>query len=184
MIYRFLAQEERRTIVNINRDFDLTNPPKAVWTKDWEWIYDFPDIKRNLALSIKSAIFRLSLWLIKFLGGKVKSAQPEYAYSVNYVDIDTERIQEAIMRKLSESQMNRLGRDELMIIVGAREFHELQRLNDNFTFMLDLRYGERHGERSNIYMLGVPVVVLVDFVGLAIVPDFKGDRIKRLISRY
>jgi len=132
MRYRFYLSRELRRVILPLRDFDIVSPPKPEWVPNWEFVYDFPDIRKNLALHVRLLMFHLAMWFIRKIGGKVLVPIPEYETTVDYVDVCTQKISDAIMLKLDEYHKQRAAREDIMIVVGASDFREISRVNEDF----------------------------------------------------
>ena len=186
MRYRFYLSRELRRVILPLRDFDIVSPPKPEWVPNWEFVYDFPDIRKNLALHVRLWMFHFAMWFIQKIGGKVSPPTPEYETTVDYVDVCTQKISDAIMLKLDEYHKQRAAREDIMIVVGASDFKEIPRIDEDFQFVMEIRYAQKVEDRNRLrtdyYLCGVPVFVLRDFDGIAVMPDFSKQTVRKLID--
>jgi len=191
MIYRFTLGNEIRQLVRVPAIFEITAiPARGRWPHNWEWTYDFPDLWRDIGWELRRLLFLVAAWAVRKSGAVVRKGQPEYSYKVSYAEVNTDRVTDAIFKKLSEYQRQELY-EGAMILVGPGEFRELISLDDrNYPalFSVQQKYGFATPKRSpdelynvRYYLCDIPVVYLPDFVGIAVVPDFAKLARKRAI---
>lgn len=178
MNYRFFMQERIDVLIPKDHAWELSHIPKrGSWPIDWEWSYDFPDVWRELRKDAVYCLYRLSLSVLRFTGVNISEPIPEYNRKIEQVSVTTENLVRALRDKLTEREINYSVQRKMMIIIGQREFHELRsQPSTDFmfhtTFMMSQERQEEYGgPKINTYFCGVPVLVLGDFVGVAIVPD-------------
>lgn len=184
MRYRFYFEKIDRFLARIPNEYELNNLPKrGVWPRNWEWTYDTPDFWRNLRADIRHFLAHLCLRMLKRLGVSVDLGLPAYTEKVSYIDVDAQSVIDAIYRKLTERQRLGIYRDRGLILVGPREVQELYPLTDYnrpVRFNAPVEYWTTKTDRYGGYdvrfeIYDVPVVVLPDFDGIAIVPSDLGQ---------
>lgn len=190
MQYRFFVGEETRTLYRETPEYELFSIPQGGrWPNNWEWKYDFPDIKEDLRRDLRRFFAFLALKILFWCGVKVKRGTPEYTYAPKYVEVDSRDVIQALVRKLDEKQKRNIA-DGYMIIVGPRELRELAgmaKMWGPLRFSAQMEYGYQGAmnyppgaRQTNYYIYDVPIVVLPDFVGVAVIPDFTGTASKRM----
>lgn len=193
MEYRFAIVEEVKTLYRSTPEYELFNLPKrGRWPNNWEWKYDFPDIKEDLKRDLRRLITIFALALLRLCGAKVDRGTPEYTRSPRYIQVNSKNAIDAILDKLDNLQQHRLYEGS-MILVGPKEFSELRGMADlwgplQFRVQKEFGYSQpaqypRGARETGYYMLDVPVVVIPDFVGVAVIPDFTGTASKRIIEQ-
>lgn len=163
-------------------------PRPGKWVKDWEWKYTFSEAFHELERDLKRKATHLCLKMLAALGCAVNPGFQQYTDSVEYVDIDEERIAEALFRKIYEPARGLLIRGESLIVVGPAELQELYKVAYGVTavqFMLRVNYFTQKNRADQYYgryatdieFCDVPVFCVPDFVGVAVLPKslFQAD---------
>lgn len=192
MIYRFTLGNEIRQLLRVPAIFEITAiPARGRWPRNWEWTYDFPDLWRDIGWELRYLLFLVVVWALRKSGAVVRKGQPEYSYKINYAEVNTDRVADAIFKKLSEYQRQQLY-EGAMILVGPGELDQLRSLEamtypgmftiqGKYWFATPQRWPPDEPYDVRYYLCDIPVVYLPDFVGIAVVPDFAKLARKRAI---
>lgn len=177
MNYRWYAMREERVMVARETAlFEIhTLPARGQWRENWGGSYTESEIWADIRQDLRHILARFGLWVARTCGVPIRKGVPEYTVQHNWVEVDTTRLLDAIMAKLTEYERRRLA-DNCMILCGPDVLAELSNIQSPFSFQGSLRlveYRTDHRGRLEpiVRIFGVPVVCLNDFKGVAVIPD-------------
>lgn len=144
------------------------------WPLGWEWYYDFPDIWRDIRRTINR--WGRMLWARsgRAVGYSITKEKATFEIETAYVPVND--IREAV-GKLPFASL--VMREPIMIVVGAEEYYQLQRMEQEF---LGLRIEYQVGKGPNIFLFSIPVILSRLHSGMVILPDMTGGCTYRLID--
>ena len=187
-----IYDSERIPVVNFHELEIAAIPDNQYFPVNWEFRYDFPDVARDLKKLIRYWMFKLGLRIFYACDVKVEKVQPSSRMSTFIKTVEVDDLLEGIQKKIESRRFNNRQGDGLMVLVGHKQFQQLSDIPMDvaFNFGLKYNYQERISDRRSgvemykkgVYVLEVPVYLLPDFDGFAVIPDLSGQIERRLIN--
>jgi hypothetical protein len=191
MRIRFFDPQEERTTLFVSEYEIRTWLRRGAWPHNWEWTYDFPDLRRDLVADIKFYLAHFCLNVLTWLGVYIQKGFPHETTRVSYREIETDDILTAIETQI-EQHMRQLAREPSMIVIGPEARRELMSVYEPFACSIEMRLGERRMEDGpfgepvsvdNMYVCGIPVFFVPWFRGVVVLPDMTGHWSRDLMDR-
>jgi hypothetical protein len=190
MRLRFFNPQESREVLYETEYEIQTWLRRGKWVTDWEWVYDFPDLRRDLIADFKFCVAHFCLKVLSWLGVVVAEGRRHEAVAVSYEEIETDEIFGAIETQMEQYYSRFM--EPSMIIIGPDARRELMNIYEPFTFPLEVRLGERKLAEGpfgkpvtvdNMYVNNVPCLFVPSATGITVLPDMTGHWSKNLLGQ-
>ena len=158
------------------RQFDynnriILNPTKPKFHKDWEWHYDFPEVKRKLYQLILFFYKKILLYLLN----KAKLTDFAYLYETRLNRVEVKDIETFIFKNLRDNQkISHLYSTKCAIIFGPDVRPELMKLTNSFEFSGKFKFQVNIQGQNILFFYEIPMIYLPTISGIHIIPDITG----------
>ncbi|RTK99384.1 MAG: hypothetical protein EKK57_09670 [Proteobacteria bacterium] len=156
--------------INFNQRV-LVTPTKPRFHNNWEWRYDFPEIKQKF--------YQLFIFFYKkvllFLVSKARLEDFACHYEPHMTQVDTEDIEDFIFKNLRDNQkISYLYTNKSTIIFGPDIRPKLMKVVNSFQFSGNFRFQANIQGENILFFYEIPMIYLPTISGIHIVPDLTG----------
>lgn len=149
----------------------LTTPIKPRFHKNWEWKYDFPEIKLKVYQLIVFFYKKLLLYLVS------KANLTDFAchYEPHMIQVEVENIEEFIFNNLRDNgKISYLYTNKSAIIFGPDTRPELMKIVNSFELSGAFKFQANVQGQNILFFYEIPMIYLPTISGIHIVPDITG----------
>lgn len=147
----------------------LIIPIKPRFHSNWEWKYDFPEIRRKFYQLLLFYFKSFVIWLVNVMN---ITEYPCY-YESSMKEISTDSLEDFIFKNLEDSY-NYLYNQKCMIIFGPDVRNDLMKLTQSFEFSGRLRFEANIQRERILFFQDIPMIYIPTISGVHILPDATG----------
>lgn len=152
----------------------LIIPIKPRFHSNWEWKYDFPEIRRKFYQLLLFYFQSFVIWLLNVT--KFTEYPCYYEASMNEISVDD--IKEFIYKNVKDTKY--FYSQECMIIFGPDVRADLKKITSSFELSVNFHFQANiHGE-SLLFFQDIPLVYVPTVSGIHILPDVTGHWKERI----
>ena len=171
------------SIVNQNKfnyyEKILQEPNRPYIEKDWEWTYDFPQIRRK---AVEWIVYLLKIFIL-YLVQKLKLTTYLSYTESNLVEINVKTLEDFILKALKEN-MRTFYQYKCMIIFGPDVKPEIHNLISSFDTLIQVKYAFKHDNTTLYFLNDVPLYYIPTISGIHILPDLTGKWSEKIYNGF
>ena len=147
----------------------LITPEKPRFHKNWEWKYDFPEIRKKIYQVILYYYKSFVIWLIN----KLNLTEYPCYYESSMKEIEISDLEEFIYRNVQEA-CKYLYNQKCMIVFGPDVRSDLIKLTQSFEFSGRFKFEVNTRDERLLFFQDIPMVYIPTISGVHVLPDATG----------
>lgn len=148
----------------------IIQPNKPYFHKDWEWFYDFPQI-RNKIISLFIYYFKL---LILYFVNKLNLSDYPYYLESYLKEINISDLEEYLLKATSNNNKI-LMTNKCMIIFGPDMRNDMYKFLQSFQTSVDIKYAIGNNRKQYYVINNIPACFIPTISGIHVIPDLTGQ---------
>lgn len=152
----------------------LITPSRPRFHRNWEWKYDFPEMRRKFYQLLLFYYQSFAAWLIN----SAKLTEYPCYYESSMSEISTDNIEEFIYKSVKDTRS--FYNQKCMIIFGPDVRAELMKVVSSFELSVNFHFQANiHNERL-LFFQDIPLVYVPTVSGIHVLPDATGNWKERI----